>query len=165
MAAQSGVAWDEVERLLGAAGFGPDAATRVVEYLTADELAAYEDAVEARAARLGANQPPVATVAVERLLRPGVLIEVEVTASGARRHEGLVHLGSLTSPRGRRRPVGAPRKCVPVWGRRRSTWRPSRSGGPRSATSPSLWATPTRCRSTISSPAPTGGRVSSHRRR
>ena len=107
MAAQAAVAWDKVERLLAAAGLGPEAVTRVVEYVTAEGLAAYEKAVEARAGRLGTNQPPVAIVAVERLLRPEALLEVEVTASGAPRDDGLVHLGSLTAPESSSAPPGS----------------------------------------------------------
>jgi enamine deaminase RidA (YjgF/YER057c/UK114 family) len=40
----------------------------------------------------------VATVAVERLLRPEALLEVEVTASATPGEDGLVYLGSLTAP-------------------------------------------------------------------
>ena len=98
MATQAGVAWDKVEAVLAAAGLGPDAVTRVVEYVTADGLSAYQEAVEVRATRLGANRPAVATVVVERLVRPEALLEVEVTASGAPGDEGLVYLGSLTAP-------------------------------------------------------------------
>ena len=98
MTAQAAVAWDKIERLLGAAGLGTDAVTRVVEYVTPDGLGAYEEAVAVRAGRLGGNRPPVATVAVERLLRPEALVEVEVAASGTPGDDGLVHLGSLTAP-------------------------------------------------------------------
>jgi len=66
--------------------------------VTAAGLAAYDDAVEVRASRLGGERPPVATVVVERLLRPDALLEVEVAASGEPDDEGLVYLGSLTAP-------------------------------------------------------------------
>src|SRR5215218_6903713 len=98
MAAQAGVAWDKVERVLAAAGLGVDAVTRVVEYVTVDGLAAYHEAAETRATRLGAGRAAVATVVVERLVRPEALLEVEVTASGTPDADGLVYLGSLTAP-------------------------------------------------------------------
>ena len=56
MAVQAAVAWDKVERLLAAAGLGTDAVTRVVEYVTADGLAAYEEAAS-RASRSPGRQP------------------------------------------------------------------------------------------------------------
>ena len=99
MAAQAAVAWDKVEATLAAVGLGLDVVTKVTEYVTANGLDVYGDAAEVRTSRLGTRHlAAVATIVVERLLRPNALLEVEVSASTSPEGDGVVQLGSLMAP-------------------------------------------------------------------
>lgn len=82
---QAEIAWDKVTAVLAGAGLGLESLSRVVEYVTVEGLADYEEAVAVRRERLAGcgGSPAVNTVVVERLVRPGALLEVEATAEGS----------------------------------------------------------------------------------
>lgn len=79
MAAQVRVAWEKIAVTLEAAGQSLADVTRVVEYLPPEGIEAYAQTEATRREILGAVNPTVNTVPVRRLLRPGALIEIEVS--------------------------------------------------------------------------------------
>ena len=96
---QATVCWDKIEAVLAAAGRDVDACTEVVEYLTADGLAAQGEVDAAR--RTGGA---ASTVVVDALVRPEALIEIEVVAGQPGRQVRLPQLlpigpdGSVIAP-------------------------------------------------------------------
>lgn len=81
MGEQAQVAYAKQAAILGAAGLGPADVVRVVENVTVEGLAHYDEAVEVRRKVFGDHSPTVVTVVVDRLVRRQALIEVEVHAS------------------------------------------------------------------------------------
>ena len=88
LAEQACTAYAKVGAILQAAGLGAGDVVRIVEYLPGVALDDYADAERARDQFLQGHRCAVSTVAVERLLRPEALIEVEVVA-GSGEHELL----------------------------------------------------------------------------
>lgn len=84
---QAEVCWAKAEAVLAAAGMSFDDATEVVEYLTADGLAARREIDAARP-----TQRPASTMVVDALVRPEAVIEVEVVAGGPARQVRLPQL-------------------------------------------------------------------------
>lgn len=104
MGEQAETAYEKVGRILDAAGLGWTDVTALVENVTAAGLGSYPEAEEVRRKHFPSIPPAVRTVVVDRLLRPGALIEIEVTAArttgslpGGLRGgpNGTVHLPSL----------------------------------------------------------------------
>lgn len=81
MADQAHVAYAKQAAVLAAAGLSMTDVTRVVENVTIEGLAHYDEAEQVRREIFGAHQPVVITVIVDRLVRRKALIEVEVHAS------------------------------------------------------------------------------------
>ncbi len=81
MREQAATAYDKIRAILGSAGLGFGDVTRLVENVTAAGLDSYYEAADVRERVLGGHQPTVVTVAVDRLLRPDALIEIEVGAT------------------------------------------------------------------------------------
>ncbi len=80
MAEQSRTAYRKIEAILRSAGLGFGDVVRVVENVTAEGIDHYAEAEAVRAEVFGPHTPAVNTVVVHRLLRPGALVEIEVTA-------------------------------------------------------------------------------------
>jgi len=80
MGRQSRTAYQKIEAILAAAGFSFADVTKVVENVTVAGLADYPEAEAVRRSTFDGHEPAVATVVVERLLRPAALIEIEVHA-------------------------------------------------------------------------------------
>lgn len=80
MAEQARTAYAKIEAILAAAGLSFADVTAVVENVTVAGLADYAEADAVRRQVLAGHQPSVATVVVERLLRPAALVEIEVRA-------------------------------------------------------------------------------------
>lgn len=81
MAEQAGTAYAKIEAILAAAGLSFADVTTVVENVTVTGIAGYAEAEAVRREVLAGHQPSVATVVVDRLLRPAALIEIEVHAT------------------------------------------------------------------------------------
>src|ERR1700726_1251284 len=78
--AQCGYAWDKIKRLLAKHGATVDDIDKVVTYVT--DIRYFFDAGKCRAeAYAGATQPAGTFLVVTALAWPGMLIEVDVTAS------------------------------------------------------------------------------------
>ncbi|MDH4146296.1 MAG: Rid family hydrolase [Acidimicrobiia bacterium] len=105
---QADICWDKTLAVLAAAGSSPAGLRCVTEYVTTAGLADHGVAAEVRRERLGDAAPPVRTVVVESLVRPGALLEVEVEAEVAEArdaagrdpavvaaHPAVLHLPSL----------------------------------------------------------------------
>ena len=95
MREQAEIAWEKVGAVLAGAELTLAHVSRIVEYVTVEGLATYGDAVAIRAERLEASGAAVSTVVVERLVRPGALLEVEVTASGSVTDADVLYLPTL----------------------------------------------------------------------
>jgi enamine deaminase RidA (YjgF/YER057c/UK114 family) len=80
MAEQARTAYAKVERILAAGGFALQDVTKIVENVTVDGLRDYATAEQVRRELFGAHEPALATVVVDRLLRPDAQLEVEVHA-------------------------------------------------------------------------------------
>jgi enamine deaminase RidA (YjgF/YER057c/UK114 family) len=83
MTEQAHTAYSKIEAILAAADLTLADVTTVVEYVTVAGLASYPQADAVRRNRFGQHDPAVATVVVDRLLRPHALLEVQVNASRA----------------------------------------------------------------------------------
>lgn len=81
MGEQAETAYRKIGVILEAAGLGFGDVTRVTENVTLAGLGTYAEAEQARHAAFGEHGPALVTVAVDRLLRPDALIEVQVDAS------------------------------------------------------------------------------------
>jgi enamine deaminase RidA (YjgF/YER057c/UK114 family) len=77
---------------LGEAGLGVDDLTSVTEYVPMSAIAAYPEIEQARNEFLGHRSVPVRTKVVDRLLKPGAAIEIEVSA-----HPGATLTGTDSS--------------------------------------------------------------------
>ena len=95
MREQAEIAWEKVGAVLAGAELTLAHVSRIVEYVTVEGLATYGDAVAIRAERLEASGAAVSTVVVERLVRPGALLEVEVTASRSVTDADVLYLPTL----------------------------------------------------------------------
>jgi len=78
--AQAEYAYRLIFRVVEAAGGGPEDVVRAVEFLAPEALSRYDELASLRQELFGRNPPAVTSVAVHRLLRPGMLIEVDATA-------------------------------------------------------------------------------------
>ncbi len=81
MTEQTRTAYSKIEAILDAADLTLADVIAVVEYVTVAGLATYADAAAARREVFAGHEPAVATVVVQRLLRPDALIEIQVHAS------------------------------------------------------------------------------------
>jgi enamine deaminase RidA (YjgF/YER057c/UK114 family) len=96
MTEQARTAYSKIETILAAAGLTFADVTRVVENVTVAGLPAYPEAEAVRRGLFAGHEPAVATVVVERLLRPDALVEIEVHAGrGGRSHDGEVALPTV----------------------------------------------------------------------
>jgi enamine deaminase RidA (YjgF/YER057c/UK114 family) len=95
MTEQARTAYAKIETILAAAGLTFADVTKVVENVTVAGLASYPEAEAVRRELFAGHEPIVATVVVERLLRPDALVEVEVHAGRA---EGGGHDGEVALP-------------------------------------------------------------------
>jgi enamine deaminase RidA (YjgF/YER057c/UK114 family) len=77
---QTRTAYAKIEAILGAAGLTFDDVVRVVENVTKEGIDHYADMEKVRNEVFGSHRPAVNTVVIDSLLRPGALIEIEVTA-------------------------------------------------------------------------------------
>lgn len=93
MTEQARTAYAKIEVILAAAGLTLADVTKVVENVTVAGLPAYPEAEAVRRELLAGYEPAVATVVVERLLRPAALLEVEVHAT---RGAGIPRIGAAT---------------------------------------------------------------------
>lgn len=80
VAAQAEWAYESLLAVLRAAGAGPEALARTVEYVTPEGLADYRSVADVRRARLVAPWPASTGIVCEGLLRREFLIEVDATA-------------------------------------------------------------------------------------
>jgi enamine deaminase RidA (YjgF/YER057c/UK114 family) len=80
VAAQADWAYASLLRVLQAAGAGPEALVRTVEYVTPEGLSGYRSVADVRRARLVAPWPASTGIVCEGLLRREFLIEVDATA-------------------------------------------------------------------------------------
>lgn len=80
VAAQAEWAYESLLAVLRAAGAGPEALVRTVEYVTPEGLADYRSVADVRRARLVAPWPASTGIVCEGLLRREFLIEVDATA-------------------------------------------------------------------------------------
>jgi enamine deaminase RidA (YjgF/YER057c/UK114 family) len=104
MTAQARTAYAKIAAILDAAGLTLGDAHRIVEYVTMKGIDHYAEAAAVRKEILGAHEPAVCTVVVDRLLRPAAFIEIEVTAGppgsahpNAYEADGVVYLSSITA--------------------------------------------------------------------
>lgn len=81
MKQQAGVAYDKIETLLKAAGLSWQNVVKMNDYVTVAGLGTYDIVSQVRKERLGSHLPAVTPVIVDRLLRAGALLEIEVIAS------------------------------------------------------------------------------------
>jgi enamine deaminase RidA (YjgF/YER057c/UK114 family) len=81
MTEQARTSYAKIEAILAAAGLTFADVTRIVENVTVAGLPAYPEAEAVRRELFAGHEPAVATVVVERLLRPAALLEVEVHAT------------------------------------------------------------------------------------
>jgi enamine deaminase RidA (YjgF/YER057c/UK114 family) len=84
MREQATTAYAKIARILEAGGSDFSRVTHIVENVTIDGLVDYDEAADVRRTLFGANNPPVSTIVVRRLLRPAALIEIEVTVIGGK---------------------------------------------------------------------------------
>lgn len=82
MSRQADLAHDKIETVLSAAGYTWQNVVKMTDYVTVAGLGTYELVADVRRKRLGSHLPATTTVIVDRLLRAGALIEIEVVASG-----------------------------------------------------------------------------------
>lgn len=80
MEEQARTAYEKVRVILAAAGFGIEDVTRVTENVTLSGLGDHDVAARVRQELLGAHEPSVRTVVVERLVRRAAYLEVELHA-------------------------------------------------------------------------------------
>ena len=83
--AQTRIAYEKARVVLEAAGLGLGDVAQSIEYLSPDALGDADAATLARLRQeyLGAHRPALSTVAVDSLLRPEALVELEMVASRA----------------------------------------------------------------------------------
>ncbi len=113
MKAQARDAWAKCFEVLEAGGWTANDVIRVVEYVSFAGLDQHDQLVDVRAEVLGADaRPAVNTIAVQQLVRPEALVEIELTVSTdaepinvastgelghapARAADGFVHLSTM----------------------------------------------------------------------
>jgi enamine deaminase RidA (YjgF/YER057c/UK114 family) len=78
--AQADYTYRNIVTVLGAAGLGPDALVKTIEYVLPDALNAYRNVAEVRSRHLGEPFPASTGLVIPRLLRPEFLIEVDSLA-------------------------------------------------------------------------------------
>lgn len=95
MGEQTRTAYAKISAILAAAKLGPRDVVRVVENVTVTGLETHGEAAAVGREVLGDGPAVVSTMVVERLLRPGALVEIEVTAARGGKDDGTIHLPTL----------------------------------------------------------------------
>ncbi|MFE3280268.1 RidA family protein [Nocardia sp. NPDC059239] len=97
MGDQAKTAYAKIRTLLEAEGLDPSQVTHIVENVTAEALPLYPEVAAVRQELFGEHNPVVNTVVVQRLLRHGAFIEVEITVDSAHSTSegGIVYLPTL----------------------------------------------------------------------
>ena len=81
MGRQTAAAYDKLLRIMDAAGYGLSDLVKVVYYMTPEALPSFNESISVRAELMGVEGlPAVTAIAVEGLLDPGALVEVEAVA-------------------------------------------------------------------------------------
>ena len=81
--AQAEQIYDNVERVLAAAGMSPAHLVKTLDYISVQGVADYKSTGRVRRDRLGPVYPAAAGIITDRVAHPGALLQVDCIASGA----------------------------------------------------------------------------------